>query len=249
MSSRMQKGPVHMLRQNWSKFKDGNAIMRKFNRPQKWVHPKDRIVRWKIFEGDLVKVIAGKAKNEVGKVKSIDKLSNRLWIENVNMGRMTVPKLNPSKINPENQDKTGGWWLASVLKPIHVSNVMHVHPDDTDDESRPSSEKRAVRSEWKKVDIDGNGTMRWRRVIAGTKIIIPFPQKPKEREREKSSFDTSAEIARELTWDINLDPPLPPGVIDELRTPHKGFVKVPFMADIYDTLRFQEWISTQKCEI
>ncbi|RGB43911.1 hypothetical protein C1646_616582 [Rhizophagus diaphanus] len=191
--------------------------MRKFNRPQKWVHPKDRIVRWKIFEGDLVKVIAGKAKNEVGKVKSIDKLSNRLWIENVNMGRMTVPKLNPSKINPENQDKTGGWWLASVLKPIHVSNVMHVHPDDADDE------KRAVRSEWNKVDIDGNGTMRWRRVIAGTKIIIPFPPKPKEREREKSSFDTSAEIARELTWDINLDPPLPPGVIDELRTPHKGW--------------------------
>ncbi|RIA98569.1 hypothetical protein C1645_685790 [Glomus cerebriforme] len=191
--------------------------MRRFNRPQKWVHPKDRIVRWKIFEGDIVKVIAGKAKNEVGKVKSVDKLSNRLWIENVNMGRMTVPKLNLNKINSENQDKTGGWWLAPVIKPIHVSNVMHIHPDDANDEMR------AVRSEWKKVDIDGNGTMRWRRVIAGTKTIIPFPPKPKEPEREKSPFDTSAEIARELTWNITLDPPLPPGVIDELRTPYKGW--------------------------
>src|SRR5688572_26267980 len=79
MSSRMQKGPVHMLRQHWSKFKDGNARMRRLNRPQKWVHPRDRIERWKIFEGDIVKVMVGRAKNEVGKVKSVDKLSNRIW--------------------------------------------------------------------------------------------------------------------------------------------------------------------------
>ena len=51
-------------------------------------------------------------------------------------------------------------------------------------ESKSNSEKRAVRSEWKKINIDGNGTIRWRRVIAGTKIIIPFPPKLKESERE-----------------------------------------------------------------
>ena len=51
-------------------------------------------------------------------------------------------------------------------------------------ESKSNDEKRAVRSEWKKVNIDGNATIRWRRVIAGTKTIIPFPPKPKEPERE-----------------------------------------------------------------
>ena len=55
-------------------------------------------------------------------------------------------------------------------------------------ESKSNSEKRTVRSEWKKVDIDENGTIRWRRVIAGTKIIIPFPPKPKEPERESKLF-------------------------------------------------------------
>ncbi|CAI2178303.1 19734_t:CDS:2 [Funneliformis geosporum] len=218
----MQKGPVHMLRQHWSKFKDGNTKTKRFNRPQKWVHPKNRIERWKIFEGDIVKVMVGRAKNEVGKIKSVDKLSNRIWIENVNMGRMTKPKINLDRINPENKDKTGGWWLAPVLKPIHVSNVMHIHPDDINDENKQNSEKRAVRSEWKKVEIDENET-RWRRVIAGTKTVIPFPKKPKEPEREKSPFDTSSEIARQLTWNVSLDPPLPPGVIDELRTPYKGW--------------------------
>jgi hypothetical protein len=56
-------------------------------------------------------------------------------------------------------------------------------------ENKQNNEKRAVRTEWHKLDIDGQGTMRWRRIIAGTEIIIPFPPKPKEPERESKFLE------------------------------------------------------------
>ena len=76
------------------------------------------------------------------------------------------------------------YFVEFIFLLVRNFNIIHLFFS----ESRPNNEKRAVRSEWNKIDVDGNGTMRWRRVIAGTKIIIPFPPKPKEPERESKEF-------------------------------------------------------------
>ncbi|CAG8598018.1 11218_t:CDS:2 [Dentiscutata erythropus] len=167
--------PLHMFRQVWSKFE--NRVSTKLKPREKWVHPKDRIKRWKILEGDTVKVIAGDAKHQVGMIKSIDMFTNRVWVEGVKMGRITSPNENLN--SPSESEKKGGLWLRPTLKAIHVSNVMHIFPDDLKDNSIPDKEKRRVRVKWKKIDTDGQGTMRWRRVVCGTDdVVIPFPPRP-----------------------------------------------------------------------
>ncbi|CAG8461262.1 5697_t:CDS:2 [Acaulospora colombiana] len=70
-----------------------------------------------------VKVIAGDDKHKIGKVKQVDKFSNRVWVEDAKMGRMTK-KVSEIQMDDEqlNKDKTGGWWMRHSLKAIHVSN-------------------------------------------------------------------------------------------------------------------------------
>ncbi|CAG8747960.1 13240_t:CDS:2, partial [Acaulospora morrowiae] len=205
----MRNKPIHMLREVWSKFKEKTST--KLEHKKKWVHPKDRIERWKIIKGDMVKVITGDDKHKIGKVQQVDKYTNRVWVENVKMGRMTKSLELQMDEEPQNKDKTGGWWMKSTLKPIHVSNVMHVHPDDLKNDLIPAKEKRQVRVDWKKVNLDGKDIIRWRRVICGTNIIIPFPPKPKEPgyQQEKSVHDTDFEDANRLTWKISKESPLP----------------------------------------
>ncbi|CAG8464604.1 3873_t:CDS:2 [Diversispora eburnea] len=212
----MPNKPLHMLREVWSKFTQKKTPTRLNVRKKKWVHPKDRIERWKILEGDTVKVIAGDDKFKIGKVKEIDKFTNRVWIT----PSLELP-LNKG-VQP-NKEKSGGWWLRPSLKAIHVSNLMHIHPDDLKEDSIPDKEKRRVRVNWRKLDIDGNGKMRWRRVICGTNEEIPFPPKPKEpwEDQEKSVFDTDKEVASRLTWKISNKSPLPRGVVNELRNKFK----------------------------
>ncbi|CAG8643566.1 15977_t:CDS:10 [Acaulospora morrowiae] len=201
----MRNKPIHMLREVWSKFKEKTST--KLEHKKKWVHPKDRIERWKIIKGDMVKVIAGDDKHKIGKVQQVDKLTNRVWVENVKMGRMTKSLELQMDEEPQNKDKTGGWWMKSTLKSIHVSNVMHVHPDDLKNDLIPAKEKRRVRVDWKKINLDGKDIIRWRRVICGTDTIIPFPPKPKEPGYEQNNF----EDASQLTWKISKESPLPKG--------------------------------------
>lgn len=109
-----------------------------------------------------------------------------------------------------------------------------------------------MRVNWRKIDIDDNGTMRWRRLICGTNVEIPFPPKEKEPWEDQESqyitsfysflniklspqkyflllffsfkesvHDTDAEAASRLTWKVTKDPPLPRGVINELRNKYK----------------------------
>ncbi|KAG0743390.1 hypothetical protein G6F62_004784 [Rhizopus arrhizus] len=46
-----------------------------------WVKPKDRITQWNIVTGDKVAVIAGKDKDTIGEVKSVDRKTNTLIVE------------------------------------------------------------------------------------------------------------------------------------------------------------------------
>lgn len=70
--------------------------------------------RLKIKSGDQVRVTAGSSKGKDGKVISVDRKSDRVLIEGVNM----VTKHNkPSPTNPEGS-------IETKEAAIHISNVM-----------------------------------------------------------------------------------------------------------------------------
>lgn len=70
----------------------------------------------KIKKGDIVKVIAGDAKGQQGKVLEVIKDKNKVLIEGVNM---ISKHAKPSAKNPQ-----GG--IIKQEAPIHISNVMLV---------------------------------------------------------------------------------------------------------------------------
>jgi large subunit ribosomal protein L24 len=72
--------------------------------------------RVKVKKGDTVKVISGGSKGKQGPVMSVDRKSDRVKIEGVNMVKKHV---KPGPANPQ-----GG--IESVEAGIHISNVMVV---------------------------------------------------------------------------------------------------------------------------
>lgn len=71
----------------------------------------------KIKKGDMVKVIAGKDKDKEGKVIAVNKKTNRLLVEGVNM---VTKHTKPSMANQQ-----GG--IIHQEAPIDISNVMYLH--------------------------------------------------------------------------------------------------------------------------
>lgn len=72
----------------------------------------------KIRKGDTVKVIAGDAKGQQGKVLSVNKATNRVIVEGLNM----VSK----HTKPNAQNTEGG--IIKKEAPMHISNVMLIDP-------------------------------------------------------------------------------------------------------------------------
>lgn len=72
----------------------------------------------RIKTGDNVKVISGKHKGKTGKVISVQRDKNRLFVENVNVIKKA---LRPTQDNPQ-----GGYREQEAS--IHASNVMVVDP-------------------------------------------------------------------------------------------------------------------------
>lgn len=71
----------------------------------------------KIKKGDMVKVIAGKDKDKEGKVIAVNKKTNRILVEGINM----VTK----HAKPSMQNQQGG--IIHQEGPIDISNVMYLH--------------------------------------------------------------------------------------------------------------------------
>jgi len=75
----------------------------------------------KIKTGDLVKVIAGDSKGQEGKVLTVDRRTDRILVEGVNMvSRHT----KPSAANPQ-----GG--IVKKEAAVHISNLMVVVGGET----------------------------------------------------------------------------------------------------------------------
>lgn len=72
----------------------------------------------KIHSWDIVRVIAWKNKGKEGKVLSVDKKSERVLVEGVNIVKKHIKK----------QGTTPGQ-IVEMEKPIHVSNVSAIDPE------------------------------------------------------------------------------------------------------------------------
>ena len=74
----------------------------------------------RLKKNDTVKVIAGKDKGKIGKIVSINPITNRVVVQGVNMVTKTIRKKSQ-------QDKGG---IMTVEAPIHVSNLSYVSKDN-----------------------------------------------------------------------------------------------------------------------
>ncbi|CAG8540424.1 6267_t:CDS:2 [Ambispora gerdemannii] len=220
---------AHMARETWSKFQ--KVRVSRVDEKKHWVHPKDRIQFWKILEGDTVKIISGKAKGQVGKVLEIDKWTNKVIVEKCNIGLKTPKDFNPSPKPPPPPDRrVGPWWMVEFERPIHVSNVQLVHPNDL---NLPNPKQmRVVKCRWKRIEITNDpkkkDRFRWRRFVSGIPgdkhIQIELPKREKkdpEADQEDTRWDTPVKVVREFTFAPTYLHPLPRGVIDELRNKRK----------------------------
>jgi len=74
------------------------------------------VVQLHVKSGDLVKVIAGDERGKTGTIKSVNRSTQRVIVEGLNL----VTKHNkPSAKNPQ-----GG--ITKIERPMHVSNVKKV---------------------------------------------------------------------------------------------------------------------------
>ena len=67
-------------------------------------------------KGQEVKIITGKYKGQVGKIMSVDKRSEKVFIENINVAKRHI---KPDKKNP-----IGG--IVNREQGIHISNIKVV---------------------------------------------------------------------------------------------------------------------------
>lgn len=97
-----------------------------------------------VNKGDKVEIIAGDHKGAQGTVLSVDATSGKVVVQGHNLAKKHV---KPSRQNPQ-----GG--RITVEQPIHISNVLPVHPKT----HKGTRVKFSVGSDGKKVRQAVDGT-------------------------------------------------------------------------------------------
>ncbi|CEG73308.1 hypothetical protein CU097_014657 [Rhizopus azygosporus] len=169
----------------------------------KSVHPKDKLKQWNIVTGDKVAIIAGKDKDTIGEVKSVDRKNNTLIIEGKKLAKKHVPQ------QPGFPDG-----IFRKEMPIHYSNVMLLHPDT----QMPT---RIDRRKVEKTLEDGRIVSKWTRFVKGTDIEIPKPER-KYNDQGEEQFTTAPEDVLAVTYKPDpTQPPFPSEIVRELRNIYK----------------------------
>ncbi|KAI9478026.1 MAG: translation protein SH3-like domain-containing protein [Benjaminiella poitrasii] len=169
-----------------------------------WVNPKDKIKHWNIVTGDKVAIVAGKDKDTIGEIKSVDRKTNTVIVEGKKLAKKHVPK-QPAA--PEG--------IIRKELPIHYSNVMLLHPDT-------QIPTRIDRRKVEKTLEDGRIISRWSRFVKGTDIEIPKPRRKYNDQSGEELFTTLPEDVLAVTYQPDpLQPPFPQDLVKELRNPYK----------------------------
>ena len=78
----------------------------------------------RIRRDDTVRVIAGKDRGRTGRVKSVDRQNQRVYVEGVNIVKRHI---KPRTLrDTQRAQEVGG--IVEMEGPIHVSNVMLIDP-------------------------------------------------------------------------------------------------------------------------
>ncbi|KAI8071263.1 translation protein SH3-like domain-containing protein [Gongronella butleri] len=170
---------------------------------EQWVAPKDRIQQWHILTGDKVGIIAGKDKGTIGEIKSVNRATNTVIVEGKKLAKKHVP-MQPAA--PEG--------IMRKELPIHVSNVMLLHPDT-------QMPIRIDRRRVEQVLDDGRVVNRWTRFVKNSDVEIPKPVRKYNDKGGEELFTTSPEDVAKVTYEASAEPPVPADLIKELRNPYK----------------------------
>ncbi|KAH0536084.1 hypothetical protein FGG08_007011 [Glutinoglossum americanum] len=208
-------GPLAPLRNVGSAKETYGAMEVKRIRPTE-VLQDERIKFWNIVEDDRVVVLEGRDKGKIGAVKSLEKKSNTVTVEGLNMVDVQIP---PFMLTNEPDKRP----VRSVEMPLPLSSVRLVHAltDPDTGITRDVIVKKIVNS---RIWFDKhNGVRRWTRLIPGLNVKIPWPKK-EPREYKVYEIDTLRASMETRTWvPTLLTPPMPETVIDELRNKYSIF--------------------------
>lgn len=147
------------------------------------VKAKDVAQSWKIFTGDLVRVISGTEKGVEGVVEDVLRKRNLVIVAGTNLAKVHM--------KPNNENDRG---FFMVEKGIHVSNVSLIDPVT----------KEPTKVYWKYLE---NGEKV--RISKTSGAEIPNPPKPVIK-RVAGPFDTNPDIVAKKTFHPSLlVPPIP----------------------------------------
>ncbi|KAF2166806.1 hypothetical protein M409DRAFT_66375 [Zasmidium cellare ATCC 36951] len=174
----------------------------------KWIH---------ISEGDRVVMLKGRDRGRIGRVRSVDPKTVAVSVEGLNLVDISIPEW----LKQENQNDRD---MATQARSVPLEDVKLVYPlpDPKTGAHRDVIIDRLlpVNRHWdknlKEWD-DGD------RVIPGTNMLIPWPEKadPDYEDHESDSLRISVE---EQTFrPFLIRPPMPLSVIDELRGKYSRF--------------------------
>jgi|TARA_B110000438_G_scaffold65802_1_gene66329 large subunit ribosomal protein L24 len=79
------------------------------------------MTKLRIKKGDQVLILAGKDKGKKGEVIKVNTSSSRVTVEGINI----------SKKHIKNQPNVTNAGIVDTESPIHISNVMYVHPESS----------------------------------------------------------------------------------------------------------------------
>ncbi|KAI5784603.1 hypothetical protein EDC01DRAFT_201929 [Geopyxis carbonaria] len=176
-----------------------------------------RIRNWNIVVNDRVVVLKGPDRHKIGLVKSIDRDSNSVTVEKLNMMPMKVPAAF-KEVDPNTPD------VMLREAPIHYNDVRLVYPlpDPITGELKDSVIANIAMSKimhYKNADRK----RQWTRYVSGTTTKIPWP-KVEEPEAFDMPCDTRIMDVETRTYvPTMLKPPFPSTVVDELRNKYSVF--------------------------
>ena len=145
----------------------------KFGKIVPKVKAKDVVKSWKIFTGDIVRVLEGDEKGKEGKVQCVLRKRNQVVVSGLNLQRVNMPAQEPGK---------PAHYL--VEKGINVSYVSLLDPKT----------KKPCKASWKILE-DGTKV----RVSRSSGLEIPLPPPP-EIKRIAGPFDTNPEDVHKRTY-------------------------------------------------
>ncbi len=214
------------------------ALLRTRDVPEK-CRPKFR----NIVVGDRVVILEGRDKGKIGTVSDIEEDRDMLTVRDMNLVRLLrrmtfVVYLNhllnerfaddlfvqvdiavPKWMRERDGDFRMFQTMPRPLKPSQVRLVFPIRDQETEEFRDVIVEKFRIERYWDEF----TGTYRHNRIIAGTRLAIPFPSQV-EPEAVDHEDDTLRISVEEVTWvPTLLSAPMPSSVIDELRNKYSVF--------------------------